>query len=70
MIEGLIAVDSFRKANIYSPLLDIYNLYKNYDKINLHRNILLLTNGKIEYEEDTLRLSKKIVINIQFFRLE
>ena len=47
------------EADIYSPLLDIYNSYKIHDKINLPRNILFLTDGKIENEEDTLAIIEK-----------
>ena len=46
-------------TDIYSPLLDIYNSYEIYDKINLPRNIFLLTDGYIENKEDTLAIIEK-----------
>ena len=58
-IERLDAVDSSEKTNIYSPLLDIFNSYKNYDKIKLHRNIFLFTNGEIKSKEETLAIMRK-----------
>ena len=46
-------------TNIYSPLKDIYNSNNIYDKINLPRNIFLLTDGEIEDKEDTLAIIEK-----------
>ena len=46
-------------TDIYSPLKDIYNSYKIYDKINLPRNIFLLTDGEIDNKKDTLTLIEK-----------
>ena len=46
-------------TNIYSPLKDIYNSSTIYDKINLPRNIFLLTDGEIEDKEDTLTIIEK-----------
>ena len=46
-------------TNIYSPLKDIYDSFKIYDKINLPRNIFLLTDGEIENKEDTLAIIEK-----------
>ena len=43
-------------TDIYRPLKDIYNSYKIYDKINLPRNIFLLTDGEIDNKKDTLTL--------------
>ena len=43
-------------TNIYDPLEFIYNSSKIYDKINLPRNIFLLTDGEIENKEKTLSL--------------
>ena len=43
-------------TNIYDPLEFIYNSGKIYDKINLPRNIFLLTDGEIEDKEKTLSL--------------
>ena len=46
-------------TDIYSPLKDIYNSDKIYEKINLPRNIFLLTDGDIENKKDTLSLIEK-----------
>ena len=46
-------------TNIYSPLKDIYDSNMIYDKINLPRNIFLLTDGAIENKEDTLSIIEK-----------
>ena len=46
-------------TNIYSPLKDIYDSNMIYDKINLPRNIFLLTDGEIENKEDTLSIIEK-----------
>ena len=46
-------------TDIYSPLQNIYNLYKIYDKINLPRNIFLLTDGEIDNKKDTLEIIEK-----------
>ena len=48
--------DSLGGTDIYSPLKDIYNSSESYDKINLPRNIFLLTDGEIEDKEKTLNL--------------
>ena len=46
-------------TDIYSPLKDIYESNKIYDKINLPRNIFLLTDGEIENKKDTLAIIEK-----------
>ena len=46
-------------TDIYSPLKDIYNSSEIYDKINLPRNIFLLTDGEIDDKEKTLALIEK-----------
>ncbi len=46
-------------TNIYSPLKDIYDSNMIYNKINLPRNIFLLTDGEIEDKEDTLTIIEK-----------
>ena len=43
-------------TNIYEPLKDIYNSSEIYDKINLPRNIFLLTDGAIEDKKETITL--------------
>ena len=45
--------------NIYDPLKDIYNSSEIYDKIDLTRNIFLLTDGEIEDKKETLALIEK-----------
>ena len=47
--------DSLGGTNIYDPLKDIFSS-DVYDKINLPRNIFLLTDGEIEDKEKTLAL--------------
>ena len=46
-------------TDIFSPLKDIYNSYKIYDKINLPKNIFLLTDGEIDNKKDTLAIIEK-----------
>ena len=47
-------------TNIYSPLNDIYNNYKTiYEKINLPKSIILLTDGGIEDKSKTLNLIER-----------
>ena len=46
-------------TNIYDPLQNIYNSYQTYDKINLPRNIFLLTDGEIDNKKDTLAIIEK-----------
>ena len=46
-------------TDIYSPLKDIYESNKIYNKINLPRNIFLLTDGEINNKEDTLAIIEK-----------
>ena len=47
-------------TNIYTPLYDIYNNYKTiYEKINLPKSIILLTDGGIEQKERTLNLIER-----------
>ena len=43
-------------TDIYSPLKYVYDSYKEHDKINLPRNIFLLTDGEIEDKKRTLDL--------------
>ena len=43
-------------TNIYSPLKYIYDSYKQHEKINLPRNIFLLTDGEIGDKKRTLDL--------------
>ena len=63
IIEGLKA--NLGGTNIYSPLEHIYN-DESYDKINLPRNIFLLTDGGIDNKKETLELiernNKKFII--------
>ena len=46
-------------TDIYSPLQDIYNSDKIYDKIELPKNIFLLTDGEINNKGDTLAIIEK-----------
>ena len=46
-------------TDIYSPLKYIYDSYEVYDKINLPRNIFLLTDGEIDNKKQTLDLIYK-----------
>ena len=43
-------------TDIYGPLNDIYSSLDKYNKIDLPRNIFLLTDGEIDKKENTLRL--------------
>ena len=43
-------------TDIYSPLKYVFDSYSVHDKINLPRNIFLLTDGKIENKSNTLDL--------------
>ena len=43
-------------TDIYSPLKYVFDSYKVHDKINLPRNIFLLTDGEIENKKKTLDL--------------
>ena len=61
--ESLEQIDKL-KANlagtdIYSPLKDIFDSYKLYDKIDLPKNIFLLTDGEIVNKDKTLKLIEK-----------
>ena len=51
--------DSLGGTDIYSPLKDIYDSSEIYDKINLPKNIFLLTDGEIDDKEKTLALIEK-----------
>ena len=57
MIDNLTA--KLGGTDIYSPLKDIFDSYKIYDKINLPKNIFLLTDGEIENKKETLELIEK-----------
>ena len=61
--ESLEQIDKL-KANlagtdIYSPLKDIFDSYKLYDKIDLPKNIFLLTDGEILDKDKTLEIIEK-----------
>ena len=51
--------DSLGGTDIYSPLKDIYDNTEMYEKINLPKNIFLLTDGEIDDKEKTLALIEK-----------
>ena len=51
--------DSLGGTDIYSPLKDIYDSYTIYNKINLPKNIFLLTDGEIDDKKKTLALIEK-----------
>ena len=57
MIEKLTA--DLGGTDIYSPLKDIYDSYTIYDKINLPKNIFLLTDGEIVDKNKTLNIIEK-----------
>ena len=46
-------------TNIYDPLKDIYDSYELYDKIDLPKNIFLLTEGEILNKDKTLEIIEK-----------
>ena len=46
-------------TDIYGPLKHIYDSYNIYDKINLPKNIFLLTDGEIDDKDKTLKLIEK-----------
>ena len=46
-------------TDIFSPLQDIYNSKEDYNKINLPKNIFLLTDGEIIDKEATLNVIEK-----------
>lgn len=58
-------------TNIYCPLYDIFNNYKNiYEKINLPKNIILLTDGGIEDKNKTLNLIESNNSKFSIFLIE
>ena len=46
-------------TDIYSPLKDIYNSSSDYEKIKLHKNIFLLTDGGIGDKSQTLQIIER-----------
>ena len=60
ILKSMEIIDNLRAdlggTNIYSPLKYVYDLYIEHDKINLPRNIFLLTDGEIEDKKITLDL--------------
>ena len=60
ILESIMTIDNLRAdlggTDIYSPLKYVYDSYKEHDKINLPRNIFLLTDGEIEDKKRTLDL--------------
>ena len=61
--ESLNQIDNLKAnlagTNIFSPLQYIYNSYELYDKIELPKNIFLLTDGEILDKDKTLKLIEK-----------
>jgi len=61
--ESLNLIDKLKAdlcgTDIYSPLKDIYDSYELYDKIDLPKNIFLLTDGEILDKDKTLGLIEK-----------
>lgn len=61
--EGLKIIEKLNSdlggTNIYDPLKDIYNSSEIYDKIDLPKNIFLLTDGEVENKRETLALIEK-----------
>ena len=43
-------------TNIYAPLQNVYSSTADYDKINLPKNVLLLTDGEVDNKSKTLDL--------------
>ena len=60
ILKSIMTIDNLRAdlggTDIYSPLKYVYDSYKEHDKINLPRNIFLLTDGEIEDKKRTLDL--------------
>jgi hypothetical protein len=56
-------------TNIYDPLKDIYNSSEIYDKINLPRNIFLLTDGEIDNKKETLALIEKNNLKFKIYSI-
>ena len=46
-------------TNIVSPLIDIFNNKKEYEKIKLSKNIILLTDGRVEDKNECFNLIKE-----------
>ena len=61
--ESLEQIDKLKTnlggTNIYDPLKDIYDSYELYDKIDLPKNIFLLTDGEILNKDKTLEIIEK-----------
>ena len=60
---------NFGGTNIYSPLQSIYKNEKEYDKIQLPKNIFLLTDGEIENKKDTLEIIEKYSTKFSIFSI-
>ena len=62
--ESLKAIENLEAdlggTNLFDPLKDIYNSNEIYDKINLPKNIFILTDGVIEDKAKTLDLIDRI----------
>ena len=60
ILKSMQIIDNLRAnlggTDIYSPLKYVYDSYKEHDKINLPRNIFLLTDGEIDDKKKTLDL--------------
>ena len=56
-------------TDIYKPLKDIYDSYQLYDKIDLPKNIFLLTDGEINDKNETLNLIEKNSSKFQIFSI-
>ena len=65
VIEGLSA--DLGGTDIYTPLKDIYNSNKAYNKIVLPKNIFLLTDCEIEDKDKTLKLIEKNNSNFSIY---
>ena len=63
ILESLSIINNLKAdlggTDIYSPLKYIYDSYEVHDKINLPRNIFLLTDGEIDNKKQTLDLIYK-----------
>ena len=56
-------------TNIYSPLKSIYDNEKEYDKIQLPKNIFLLTDGEIDDKNKTLQIIDKFSSKFSIFSI-
>ena len=56
-------------TNIFSPLDYIYNSFQHYDKINLPKNIFLLTDGAVRDKDITLELIEEYSLIFRIYSI-